>query len=98
MITEAISHYRVLRKLGAGGMGEVFLAEDLKLGRKVAIKFLLEKEVEDDVARKRLIREAKSAAALDHPRAFMAGNDFFPVLSLFGCHRQQWPRNRHYRK
>ncbi|MCI0487797.1 MAG: protein kinase, partial [Blastocatellia bacterium] len=48
-------------------MGEVFLAEDLKLGRKVAIKFLLEKGLEDDLARKRLIREAKAAAALDHP-------------------------------
>ncbi len=48
-------------------MGKVFLAEDIKLGRRVAIKFLLEKGGEDDLARKRLIREAQAAAALDHP-------------------------------
>ena len=62
-----ISHYRIIRKLGAGGMGEVFLAEDSTLGRKVAIKMLSETLAGSDQARQRLINEAKAAAALDHP-------------------------------
>src|SRR6187551_2211770 len=62
-----ISHYRIIRKLGAGGMGEVFLAEDTTLGRKVAIKMLPERSIGSDLARQRLINEAKAAAALDHP-------------------------------
>ncbi|MEK6407456.1 MAG: protein kinase [Acidobacteriota bacterium] len=62
-----ISHYSILRKLGAGGMGEVYLAQDTTLGRKVAIKFLSQNSVAGEQARKRLIREAKAAAALDHP-------------------------------
>ncbi len=62
-----ISHYRIVRKLGAGGMGEVFLAEDTTLGRKVAIKMLPEQSVGSDLARRRLINEARAAAALDHP-------------------------------
>ncbi|MFY9608026.1 MAG: protein kinase, partial [Blastocatellia bacterium] len=67
MISETISHYRILQKLGAGGMGEVYLAEDTRLNRKVAIKFLPNQSVSDPQARKRLIREAQAAAALDHP-------------------------------
>jgi tetratricopeptide (TPR) repeat protein/tRNA A-37 threonylcarbamoyl transferase component Bud32 len=63
----AISHYRIIRKLGAGGMGEVFLAEDTTLGRKVAIKMLSESGARHDRARQRLLNEAKAAAALDHP-------------------------------
>jgi serine/threonine protein kinase len=62
-----ISHYRIIRQLGSGGMGEVFLAEDTTLGRKVAIKMLPERSVGSDPARQRLINEAKAAAALDHP-------------------------------
>lgn len=62
-----ISHYRILSHLGAGGMGEVYLAEDTKLGRKVAIKLLPADSVADPQAKKRLIREAQAAAALDHP-------------------------------
>jgi len=62
-----ISHYRILNKLGAGGMGEVYLAEDTKLERKVAIKCLPPKSLADEKARKRLIREAQLAAKLDHP-------------------------------
>jgi serine/threonine protein kinase/Flp pilus assembly protein TadD len=64
---QSILHYRVLHKLGAGGMGEVYLAEDTKLDRKVAIKFLPESLVADEQARKRLVREAQAAAKLDHP-------------------------------
>jgi serine/threonine protein kinase/TolB-like protein/Flp pilus assembly protein TadD len=62
-----ISHYRIMRKLGAGGMGEVYLAQDTTLSRKVAIKFLSQNSVAGEQARKRLVREAKAAAALDHP-------------------------------
>jgi len=62
-----IGHYRIIRKLGAGGMGEVFLAEDSRLGRKVAIKMLSETLAGSHQARQRLIQEAKAAAALDHP-------------------------------
>lgn len=62
-----IAHYRIIRKLGAGGMGEVYLAEDSKLDRKVAIKFLPPESTADEQAKKRLVREARAAAKLDHP-------------------------------
>ena len=67
VISETISHYRILNKLGAGGMGEVYLAEDTRLDRKIAIKFLPLDSVAEGLAGKRLIREAQSAAKLDHP-------------------------------
>ncbi len=67
MTCETISHYRILQKLGAGGMGEVYLAEDTSLNRKVAIKFLPAESVADEQAKRRLVREAKAAAKLDHP-------------------------------
>jgi serine/threonine protein kinase len=66
LVSSTISHYRIVKKLGAGGMGEVFLAEDMKLARKVAIKLLPTELTGDDQARRRLIREAKAAAILDH--------------------------------
>jgi serine/threonine-protein kinase len=66
-----ISHYKILSRLGAGGMGEVYLAEDLKLARKVAIKFLPPALMADEEARSRLLREARAAAALDHPNICM---------------------------
>lgn len=64
---KTISHYRILSRIGAGGMGEVYLAEDTKLDRKVAIKLLPPESVADEQAKKRLVREAKAAAKLDHP-------------------------------
>ncbi|HEY5074786.1 MAG TPA: tetratricopeptide repeat protein [Pyrinomonadaceae bacterium] len=67
MVSQQLSHYQIIKKLGAGGMGEVFLAQDTRLERKVAIKILPAKSIEDSHARKRLIREAKAAATLDHP-------------------------------
>ena len=62
-----LSHYRIISKLGAGGMGEVYLAEDVQLGRRVAIKLLTAVAVADERANKRLLREARAAAILDHP-------------------------------
>jgi eukaryotic-like serine/threonine-protein kinase len=67
MIGETISHYRVLRRLGAGGMGEVYEAEDLRLGRRVAMKFLSDVLTEDPQALERFQREARAASSLDHP-------------------------------
>ena len=67
LIGRTIAHYRVIEKIGEGGMGEVFLADDTSLHRKVALKFLPPEMQQDAAAHKRFIREAHSAAALDHP-------------------------------
>jgi len=67
MVGEILSHYRIIGKLGEGGMGEVFLAHDTSLDRRVAIKILPEGFRRDATARKRFLQEAKLAAALDHP-------------------------------
>ena len=67
MIPEAIAHYQIIKKLGAGGMGEVYLAQDTKLDRKVAIKLIRADSLTNDNLKRRLVREAQSAAKLDHP-------------------------------
>ena len=66
MIGKTISHYKILEKIGSGGMGEVYLAEDSKLKRNVALKFLPPSFSTDDEAKKRFLHEAQSASGLEH--------------------------------
>src|SRR5262245_6438189 len=67
MIGRTIAHYQIQQKLGEGGMGVVYQAQDTKLERTVALKFVAPHLVSDDSIRRRLQREAKAVAALDHP-------------------------------
>jgi len=86
-----VSHYCIAEKIGAGGMGEVYLAEDTKLDRKVALKFLPSHLCQDDASRARFTREAKATAKLDHPNIVpvhevgeFQGRPFFAMAHIEG--------------
>jgi len=78
VVGQTISHYKILEKLGQGGMGEVWKAEDTQLRRTVALKFLSSETVGDEEVKARLIREAQASASLDHPN----------ICQVFGIHQE----------
>jgi len=82
MIGQTLAHYKILEKIGSGGMGDVYLAEDTKLDRKVALKVLPPEMAESEERRARFKREAKAIAALDHPNIVQV----FSVEEAEGIH------------
>lgn len=91
MIGKTLGHFRITDKVGAGGMGQVFKAVDMKLGRTVAIKTLLPDRVADGERKRRFIQEAQAASALNHPNIVViheigeeAGVDFIVMEFVEG--------------
>ncbi|HLE21047.1 MAG TPA: protein kinase, partial [Vicinamibacteria bacterium] len=75
VVGKTLSHYKVIEKLGSGGMGDVYIAEDLTLNRRVALKVLPSDLANDPDRRNRFLREARAVAALSHPNV-LAIHDF----------------------
>lgn len=87
MIGQKISHYTIIEKIGSGGMGEVYKAEDTKLDRSVALKFLTKEFCQNEESRKRFILEAKSISGLDHPNIAVVHEIAEVEGKLFICMR-----------
>ena len=96
----SIGHYTIIEKIGAGGMGEVYLAEDTKLKRKVALKFLPPNMCQDEDCRNRFKREAQATAKLNHPNIGAVyevgekdGKHFIALQYIEGQTLQTFPRD-----
>ena len=91
MIGKTVAQYKIVEQLGEGGMGVVYKAEDLHLGRTVALKFLAPHAAEDSESKTRFLREARTAASLDHPNVCTVydigeadGKPFFAMALIEG--------------